>query len=67
MSLCSGTTIASYNVRSGSRRPHELTRAVANTDDFIYGCASDQALSDADAVRNAGFLDRFEIIDSCLY
>ncbi|KAJ7163522.1 Metalloprotease [Mycena crocata] len=51
-SLCSGTTVASRNVRGGTTL-HELTHAVGNTDDVIYGCANDQALSDANAVRNA--------------
>ncbi|KAJ7486786.1 Metalloprotease [Mycena latifolia] len=51
-SLCSGTTVASRNIRGGTTL-HELTHAVADTDDVIYGCASDQALSDANAVRNA--------------
>ncbi|KAJ7121859.1 hypothetical protein C8R43DRAFT_850816, partial [Mycena crocata] len=36
-SLCSGTTIASRNVRGGTTL-HELTHAVGNTDDVIYGC-----------------------------
>ncbi|KAF7326176.1 Neutral protease 2 [Mycena kentingensis (nom. inval.)] len=51
-SLCSGTTVASRNVRGGTTL-HELTHATSGTDDVIYGCANDQALSDANAVRNA--------------
>lgn len=51
-SLCSGTTVASRNVRGGTTL-HELTHAVADTDDVTYGCAADQALSDAQSVINA--------------
>ncbi|KAF8076860.1 Metalloprotease [Lyophyllum atratum] len=51
-SLCSGTTVASRNVRGGTTL-HELTHAVAGTDDVTYGCAADQALSDSQAVINA--------------
>ncbi|KAJ6572624.1 Deuterolysin metalloprotease family-domain-containing protein [Mycena sp. CBHHK59/15] len=51
-SLCSGTSVASRNVRGGTTL-HELTHATSGTDDVIYGCASDQALSDANSVINA--------------
>ncbi|GLB34257.1 putative secreted metalloproteinase that allows assimilation of proteinaceous substrates [Lyophyllum shimeji] len=51
-SLCSGTSVASRNVRGGTTL-HELTHAVAGTDDVTYGCAADQALSDSQAVINA--------------
>ncbi|KAJ7163521.1 hypothetical protein C8R43DRAFT_1086367 [Mycena crocata] len=54
--LCSGTTVASRNIRDGTTL-HEiregLTHAVADTDDVTYGCAADQALADANAVINA--------------
>ncbi|KAJ3498345.1 hypothetical protein NLJ89_g10230 [Agrocybe chaxingu] len=50
--LCSGTTVASRNVRGGTTL-HELTHAVADTDDVTYGCAADQRLSDANKYRNA--------------
>ncbi|KAF7360679.1 Neutral protease 2 [Mycena venus] len=55
--LCSGTSVASRNVRGGTTL-HELTHAVAGTDDIIYGCASDQALSDANSIKNA---DNFNV------
>ncbi|KAK0201344.1 Metalloprotease [Desarmillaria ectypa] len=51
-SLCRGTTVASRNVRGGTTL-HELTHATSGTDDVIYGCASDQALSDANQRINA--------------
>ncbi|KAG6909167.1 hypothetical protein DXG01_001794 [Tephrocybe rancida] len=51
-SLCSGTTVASRNIRGGTTL-HELTHAVGNTDDVTYGCSADQALSDANSVINA--------------
>ncbi|RDB23883.1 Penicillolysin [Hypsizygus marmoreus] len=50
--LCSGTSVASRNVRGGTTL-HELTHAVGGTDDIQYGCAADQALSDANSVINA--------------
>ncbi|KAJ6585747.1 Deuterolysin metalloprotease family-domain-containing protein [Mycena capillaripes] len=50
--LCSSTSVASRNIRGGTVL-HELTHAVAGTDDVTYGCAADQALSDANAIRNA--------------
>lgn len=50
--LCSGTTVASRSIRGGTTL-HELTHAVADTDDVTYGCSADQALSDANSVRNA--------------
>ncbi|KAJ7063892.1 Metalloprotease [Mycena amicta] len=61
--LCSGTTVASRNVRGGTTL-HELTHAVADTDDVIYGCASDQALSDANSIRNA---DNFNCFTTQVY
>ncbi|KAK7047609.1 hypothetical protein VNI00_006377 [Paramarasmius palmivorus] len=51
-SLCSGTTVASRNVRGGTTL-HELTHAVASTTDVTYGCANDQALSASNQLRNA--------------
>ncbi|KAK0441457.1 Metalloprotease [Desarmillaria tabescens] len=50
--LCRGTSVASRNVRGGTTL-HELTHATSGTDDVIYGCANDQALSDANQRRNA--------------
>ncbi|KAK0449800.1 Metalloprotease [Desarmillaria tabescens] len=51
-SLCTGTTVAARNIRGGTTL-HELTHAVADTDDVTYGCSADQALSDANARINA--------------
>ncbi|KAK0447679.1 Metalloprotease [Armillaria borealis] len=50
--LCSGTTVAARNVRGGTTL-HELTHAIANTDDITYGCSADQALSDSQSAINA--------------
>ncbi|KAK0479358.1 hypothetical protein EDD18DRAFT_1337437 [Armillaria luteobubalina] len=50
--LCRGTGVASRNVRGGTTL-HELTHATSGTDDVIYGCANDQALSDANQRINA--------------
>ncbi|KAL0576775.1 hypothetical protein V5O48_005218 [Marasmius crinis-equi] len=52
-SLCTGaTTVAARSVR-GATVLHELTHAVANTDDVVYGCANDQALSASQSRVNA--------------
>ncbi|KAI0751869.1 Metalloprotease [Daedaleopsis nitida] len=53
--LCSGTTVASRNIRGGTTL-HELTHAVAGTDDIGYGCSYDMNLgqsSPSQAVINA--------------
>lgn len=50
--LCSGTSVASRNVRGGTTL-HEITHAVSSTDDVTYGCAADQALSDSRKIINA--------------
>ncbi|KAF5329051.1 hypothetical protein D9611_013870 [Ephemerocybe angulata] len=50
--LCSGTTVASRNIRGGTTL-HEITHAVSGTDDVTYGCAADQALSDSRKLVNA--------------
>ncbi|RPD55117.1 Metalloprotease [Lentinus tigrinus ALCF2SS1-7] len=53
--LCSGTTVASRNIRGGTVL-HELTHAVAGTTDVGYGCSYDMSLgssSPSQAVRNA--------------
>ncbi|KAK7436844.1 hypothetical protein VKT23_014486 [Stygiomarasmius scandens] len=50
--LCSGTSVASRNVRGGTTL-HELTHAVAGTDDIGYGCSFDQGLSASNARVNA--------------
>ncbi|KAJ6530980.1 Metalloprotease [Mycena vulgaris] len=62
-SLCSGTSVASRNVRGGTTL-HELTHAVGNTDDIVYGCASDQAFSDANSIINA---DNFNCFTTQVY
>jgi len=51
-SLCSGTSVASRNIRGGTTL-HELTHAVGNTDDVTYGCSADQQLSDSNKYINA--------------
>ncbi|KAF8885804.1 Deuterolysin metalloprotease family-domain-containing protein [Infundibulicybe gibba] len=61
--LCSGTTVASRNARGGTTL-HELTHAVGGTDDIQYGCAADQALSDANSVANA---DNFNCFTTQVY
>ncbi|KDR84401.1 hypothetical protein GALMADRAFT_275455 [Galerina marginata CBS 339.88] len=50
--LCSGTFVASRNVRGGTTL-HELTHAVGGTDDVTYGCSADQGLSNANKAINS--------------
>ncbi|KAH7102533.1 hypothetical protein BKA62DRAFT_699804 [Auriculariales sp. MPI-PUGE-AT-0066] len=50
--LCSGTTVASRNIRGGTTL-HELTHAVDSTTDVTYGCSADQALSASNQLANA--------------
>ncbi|KAG5644267.1 hypothetical protein DXG03_008752 [Asterophora parasitica] len=50
--LCSGTTVNSRNIRGGTTL-HELTHALSGTTDITYGCPADQALSDANKIKNA--------------
>jgi deuterolysin len=50
--LCSGTTVASRNIRGGTIL-HEMTHATSGTDDVTYGCSADQALSTANKLKNA--------------
>ncbi|KAF9004354.1 Deuterolysin metalloprotease family-domain-containing protein [Cyathus striatus] len=61
--LCSGTTVASRNVRGGTTL-HELTHAVGDTDDVTYGCSADQALSDSNKIKNA---DNFNCFTTQVY
>ncbi|KAF4583597.1 hypothetical protein EYR38_002352 [Pleurotus pulmonarius] len=61
--LCTGTSVASRNVRGGTTL-HELTHAVGRTTDVGYGCAFDQGLSAAQSIRNA---DNFNCFTTQVY
>lgn len=61
--LCSGTSVASRNVRGGTTL-HEITHAVSGTDDVTYGCAADQALADSRKIVNA---DNYNCFASQVY
>ncbi|KAI3614798.1 deuterolysin m35 metalloprotease [Moniliophthora roreri] len=50
--LCSSTTVEARNIRGGTTL-HEMTHALSDTDDVMYGCPQDQALSDSDKIINA--------------
>ncbi|KAK1222803.1 hypothetical protein PQX77_014330 [Marasmius sp. AFHP31] len=51
--LCGGgTSVAARNLRGGTML-HEMTHAVAGTDDVVYGCAADRGLSAAQQRINA--------------
>ncbi|KAF7432613.1 hypothetical protein PC9H_004555 [Pleurotus ostreatus] len=62
-SLCSGTSVASRNIRGGTTL-HEMTHAVAGTDDIGYGCSFDQSLSDSQSIANA---DNFNCFTTQVY
>ncbi|KAF7304153.1 Neutral protease 2 [Mycena indigotica] len=61
--LCKGTTVASRSVRGGTTL-HEFTHALSKTVDVSYGCENDQALSDAQKIRNA---DNFNCFATQVY
>jgi deuterolysin len=61
--LCSGTSVASRNVRGGTVL-HELTHATSGTDDITYGCSADQALSNSQKIDNA---DNFNCFSTQVY
>ncbi|KAG5644805.1 hypothetical protein DXG03_007627 [Asterophora parasitica] len=63
ITVCSTTTVAARNLRSGTTL-HELTHAVANTDDISYGCSANKQLSEAQAVINA---DNYNCFASQVY
>ncbi|KAG7097576.1 hypothetical protein E1B28_004913 [Marasmius oreades] len=50
--LCGSTTPADRNIRGGTTL-HELTHALAGTEDITYGCDNDQALSASQQLNNA--------------
>ncbi|KAF4575387.1 hypothetical protein EYR40_004868 [Pleurotus pulmonarius] len=62
-SLCSGTSVASRNIRGGTTL-HEMTHAVAGTNDIGYGCSFDQGLSDSQSIANA---DNFNCFTTQVY
>jgi len=55
--LCGGVTVDDRAIRGGTTL-HELTHAVAGTDDVTYGCPADQALSAGEQIANA---DNFNV------
>ncbi|KAL9713223.1 hypothetical protein Ac2012v2_004464 [Leucoagaricus gongylophorus] len=61
--LCSGTSVASRNIRGGTTL-HEMTHATSGTDDIIYGCSSDQSLSASQQIDNA---DNFNCFTTQVY
>lgn len=51
--LCTGTTVASRNIRGGTIL-HETTHAIFSTGDAGYGCSYSQGLNASQQLNNAG-------------
>jgi deuterolysin len=64
--LCSGTTVASRNIRGGTTL-HELTHAVAGTDDIGYGCSYDQSLGQSSPSQAAINADNYNCFATQVY
>ncbi|KAI0773565.1 Metalloprotease [Fomes fomentarius] len=64
--LCSGTTVASRNIRGGTTL-HELTHAVSGTTDVGYGCAFDQNLGQTNPSQAARNADNYNCFATQVY
>lgn len=58
--LCSGTSVASRNIRGGTVL-HELTHATSGTDDIGYGCSFDQSLGQSNPREAAENADNYNV------
>lgn len=58
--LCSGTTVASRNIR-GATVLHEMTHATSDTDDIGYGCAYDISLASSSPSRAVTNADNYNV------
>ncbi|KIM23540.1 hypothetical protein M408DRAFT_253075 [Serendipita vermifera MAFF 305830] len=58
--LCSGTTVASRNIRGGTTL-HELTHALSGTTDVGYGCSYDQSLATSSPTRAMSNADNYNV------
>ncbi|KIM29274.1 hypothetical protein M408DRAFT_68091 [Serendipita vermifera MAFF 305830] len=65
-SLCTGTTIASRNIRGGTVL-HEITHATSDTDDIGYGCAYDKNLAISSPSRAAINADNYNCFATEIY
>ncbi|PVF95094.1 zincin [Serendipita vermifera] len=64
--LCSGTTVASRNIRGGTTL-HELTHALSGTTDVGYGCSYDQQLAQSSPSRAASNADNYNCFATQVY
>lgn len=62
--LCSGTTVASRNIRGGTVL-HELTHALSGTDDVGYGCSYDRNLGSTNPRQAAINADNYNVRSLC--
>ncbi|EIW62196.1 Metalloprotease [Trametes versicolor FP-101664 SS1] len=64
--LCSGTTVASRNIRGGTVL-HELTHALSGTDDVGYGCSFDRNLGQTSPRQAAINADNYNCFATQVY
>ncbi|KAI0368404.1 Metalloprotease [Pilatotrama ljubarskyi] len=64
--LCSGTSVASRNIRGGTVL-HELTHATSGTDDIGYGCSYDQSLGQSSPSQAAINADNYNCFATQVY
>lgn len=64
--LCSGTSVASRNIRGGTTL-HELTHATSGTDDIGYGCSYDQSLASSNPSQAAINADNYNCFATQVY
>lgn len=64
--LCSGTSVASRNIRGGTVL-HELTHATSGTEDVGYGCDYDQSLGESSPDEAAENADNYNCFSTQVY
>ncbi|KAH9887669.1 Metalloprotease [Cubamyces lactineus] len=64
--LCSGTSVASRNIRGGTVL-HELTHATSGTVDVGYGCSYDQSLGQSNPREAAENADNYNCFATQIY
>ncbi|KAI0092870.1 Metalloprotease [Irpex rosettiformis] len=64
--LCSGTSVASRNIRGGTVL-HELTHATSGTVDVGYGCSYDQSLGSSSPSQAAKNADNYNCFATQVY
>jgi len=64
--LCSGTSVASRNIRGGTTL-HELTHALSGTTDVGYGCSYDQSLASSNPSQARSNADNYNCFATQVY